>query len=65
MSDLDEETKRILAEVGTDAQPLPDDSKKINKDKTKKEYNKNDSFNEYENDDTDPLENKDMDDKDW
>ncbi len=33
MSDLDEETKRILAEVNADAQSSTDDSKDIKKDK--------------------------------
>ncbi len=62
MSDLDEETKRILAEDNPDAQSGTDDSKNIKKDK--KEH-QNDDYNEYEVDDRDPLVDKEMDDKEW
>ncbi len=60
--DLDEVTKRILAEVKPDAQSGSDDSKES---KSTKKVNKNDDYNEYEDDDRDPLQNKEMDDSDW
>ncbi len=60
---LDEETKRLLAEVESD------DSRELHeqpsvKDKESKK-NVSDDFNEYEESDTDPLKDKSMDDKDW
>ncbi len=55
---LDEETKRILAEVEPDAQSGSNDSKESNK-KVKKEY-KNDDFHEY-----DMSDDKDLDDSNW
>ncbi len=61
MSDLDEETKRLLAEVENEVSPASS-----SKDKTKdKKEHKNDDYNEYEDDDRDPLEHKDMDDREW
>ncbi len=64
----DDEVKRILAMTDSD------DSKGKNnpkKDVTEqppvkdKVVHKNDEFNEYDEDDRDPLEHKEMDDKEW
>ncbi len=38
---------------------------KDDKDEPKKEVHKNDDYNEYEENDNDPLQDKTMDDKDW
>ncbi len=56
---IDEETKRILAEVDSDDSK---ESKPIQKDK---KVNQNDEYNEYEVSDKDPLQDKDMDDREW
>ncbi len=56
---LDEETKRILAEVEADAQSSSDDSKE-SKPKLDKEVKKNDEYNEY-----DITDDKELDDKEW
>ncbi len=53
---IDEETKRLLAEVDADAQSSTNDSKES---KPKKEY-KNDDFNEY-----DVSYDIEADDKEW
>ncbi len=57
---LDEETKRLLAEVDADAQSSTNDSKESIKKTTKKE-----GYEEYEENDSDPLTDKTMDDKEW
>ncbi len=54
----DDEVKSILAEIDSN------DSKESDKLKVKKE-NKNDDYNEYEENDNDPLIDKSMDDKEW
>ncbi len=63
MSDLDEETKRILAEVEADVKSGSNDSKEIPKQKDKKVnevVTEKDGYDEYEaNDETE------LDDKDW
>ncbi len=56
---IDEETKRILAEVDSD-----DSKESTSVKKVKKEY-KNDDFNDYEINDKDPLKNQEMDDREW
>ncbi len=61
---LDEETKRILAEVQPDSQRGSDESTDSKSKKVKKEY-KNDDFNDYDVSDKDPLKDDEMDDKDW
>ncbi len=64
---LDEETKRILAEVNSDVQSGTDDSKESDKSKKneKQKENKNNEYNEFEEDDRDPLQDSSLDDKEW
>ncbi len=62
---LDEETKRILAEVEPDAQSGSNDSKETVVKEEKKDKPKNDTYNEYDVDDRDPLKHDEMDDKEW
>ncbi len=62
---LDEETKRILAEVEPDAQSRSNDSKEPVVKEEKKVEHKNDDYNDYDEDDRDPLKDKTMEDSEW
>ncbi len=55
---LDDEVKAILARTGSD------DSSESNNPKKEKKY-QNDEYNDYEIDNRDPLEDKNMDDREW
>ncbi len=65
---LDEETKQILKDIQSQ-ETHSDDSKESDKPKKdeepKKETHKNDDYNEYEENDNDPLKDKTMDDSQW
>ncbi len=61
---LDEETKRILAEVDSNDSKESKEQPSV-KDKEKIETPKDTDSEEYDYDDRDPLKHEEMDDKEW
>ncbi len=62
-------TRYIESVKASEAKPIPNDDIVVtpssNTEPEGKKTPENDTYNEYENDDRDPLEDKSMDDKDW
>ncbi len=65
MSQSDEEVEKFNAYLAEYNPSKDNKSSPENKKDTKKPQPKNDDFNEYESDDMDPLENIEMDDRNW